>query len=340
MKSILYCILGLTLVTPAFAVTISSPTNGETVHSPFTLSADASTCSSQPISAMGYSLDSSPDTTTFAKSSIDTSVSAGTGTHTVHVKAWGDKGAVCVAEVDITIDTTVDDMLTASSPSIPSNAVKVSSLQAMGGWSVVHDSGTGGSASGSTGIVGTPTRTGGTRKYAMSYSDHGGIRYKVSFGDDASATNFFYDVWVYLNSSASHLANLEMDMNQVMPNGQTVIYGFQCDGYSSTWDVTANTGSPSKPHDEWIHTGAHCNPRSWSQYAWHHVQVQYSRSSSGVVTFHYVWLDGARTTLNKTVAAAFALGWSPTLLTNFQVDGLGTSGSVQVYMDDLTVYRW
>jgi hypothetical protein len=32
-------------------------------------------------------------------------------------------------------------------------------------------------------------------------------------------------------------------------------------------------------------------------------------------------------------------GWGPTMLTNFQVDGLG-SGSNTVYLDDLTVYRW
>jgi hypothetical protein len=28
------------------------------------------------------------------------------------------------------------------------------------------------------------------------------------------------------------------------------------------------------------------------------------------------------------------------LLTNFQVDGLGASGSVTLFMDDLVIYRW
>jgi len=41
------------------------------------------------------------------------------------------------------------------------------------------------------------------------------------------------------------------------------------------------------------------------------------------------------------VPSAFALGWGPTLLTNFQVDS-ATSGksSSTVYLDELTISRW
>ena len=143
-----------------------------------------------------------------------------------------------------------------------------------------------------------------------------------------------------LAGSSSQIANLEIDMNQVMPNGQTAIFGFQCDGYSSTWDFTKNAGSPTKPSDVWVRSSARCNPRSWSINTWHHVQVSYSRNSSGAVTYKSVWLDDVQQNINATVPAAFALGWAPTLLTNFQVDGLGASGSSTVYLDDVTVYRW
>jgi hypothetical protein len=34
------------------------------------------------------------------------------------------------------------------------------------------------------------------------------------------------------------------------------------------------------------------------------------------------------------------LGWASTLLTNFQIDGLGSGGSTIAYLDNLTVYRW
>jgi hypothetical protein len=130
-------------------------------------------------------------------------------------------------------------------------------------------------------------------------------------------------------------------MNQVMPNGQTVIFGFQCDGWSGTWDYTANQGTPEQPKDAWLHSKAACNPRQWSTNTWHHVQVSYSRDDSGNVTYKFVALDGVQSNLNVTVHSAYALGWAPTLLTNFQLDGiLPTSGVATAYLDELTIYRW
>jgi hypothetical protein len=129
-------------------------------------------------------------------------------------------------------------------------------------------------------------------------------------------------------------------MNQTMPNGQTAIFGVQCDGYTSTWDYTKNAGSPTSPVDQWVHSSAYCNPRGWSTNTWHHVQIYYSRDSSGNIAYHSVWLDGLEENIGATVNSAFALGWAPTLLTNFQVDGLGSGGSSTVYLDKLVVYRW
>jgi hypothetical protein len=54
-----------------------------------------------------------------------------------------------------------------------------------------------------------------------------------------------------------------------------------------------------------------------------------------------LWFDNVEQDLNVTVPDAFALGWSPTLLTNFQVDGeTSAESSSTVYVDNLTVYRW
>jgi hypothetical protein len=70
------------------------------------------------------------------------------------------------------------------------------------------------------------------------------------------------------------------------------------------------------------------------------VQLYYSRDDSGNVTYHSVWLDGQQSNINATVNSAFALGWAPVLLTNFQVDGIGSSGTPTVYLDSLNIYRW
>ena len=88
-----------------------------------------------------------------------------------------------------------------------------------------------------------------------------------------------------------------------------------------------------------MHSASGCNPRNWTTNAWHHIQVSYSRDNSGNVTYHSVWFDGAENPINATVPSSFALGWAPVLLTNFQVDGVG-SGSNTVYLDNLTISRW
>jgi len=337
MKICYYATLILvTFAAPVFAtVTVSSPANGAEVASPFALSANAASCSSQNTSAMGYSLDNSSDTTIVKGASVQAQVVSATGAHTLHVKAWGDAGSACVTDVAITVEAS------AASALIPSDAIGVGNLQIMSNWIAQHDTAAAGSSSGVTSLANSPSRTGNARKFVSNYTYYGNQRFDVSFGDDTASTNFLYDAWVYLPYPSTSIANLEMDMNQVMPDGQTVIFGFQCDGWSGTWDYTANTGTPEKPIDTWLHSKARCNARQWSTNTWHHVQVKYSRDDSGNVTYQSVWLDGAESVLNATVRSAFALGWAPTLLTNFQVDGsLSTSGTATAYLDDLTIYRW
>jgi len=330
-----FSLLVASVLPAAAGVVISSPSNGNQVQSTFTLAAIAANCSSQNVSAMGYSLDNSSSTTIIYNSSVNAQISSGTGWHTVHVKAWGAKGAVCVTDVSVNVTGA------ANGPDIPSNATSVGSIQTLGNWKAVFDAGTGsGSATGYTGLTGSPSKSGQARVFSTTFKNAGGELYSASFGDDVNATNFVYDGWVYLTSSTSTIANLEMDMNQVMPNGQTVIFGFQCDGYSGTWDYTMNKGSAKKPNDSWVNTKASCNLKNWGKNAWHHIQVSYSRTDSGYVTYKSVWLDGVQQQINATVFSGFALGWAPTILTNFQIDGLGSGGTPVVYLDDLTIYRW
>jgi hypothetical protein len=316
------------------AVAVNSPSNGANVQSPFTLSASSPSCGGHSTAAMGYSFDNG-GTTIVGSTSINSSISAANGSHTLHVKSWGNGGGSC--DADIAINVTAP----ANAAALPSNAISVSSIQVLGGWQATNDSAGSGWSSGSTGTVGSPAYNGTARKFSVSFSNSGNERFWVSFGDDTQSTNFLYDGWVYIPSGAnSTLANIEMDMNQTMPNGQTAIFGFQCDGWNSTWDYTKNAGSPTSPNDVWVKSNQYCNARTWSTNTWHHVQVSYSRDDSGNITYNAVWLDDKEEPINATVNSAFALGWAPTLLTNFQVDGYGSSGSTTVYLDDLQIYRW
>jgi hypothetical protein len=219
--------------------------------------------------------------------------------------------------------------------------VAAKALQKLPTWKAVNDTGAGnGTSTGRMSMVASPSLSGAARKFVTAYSNSAAERYYVSFGADSSPRNFLYDVWIYLASPSSDIANLEMDLNQTMSNGETVIFGFQCDGYTSTWDYTANEGSPQNPYDVWRHSAAYCNPREWSTDTWHHVQISYARDGQGNVTYDSVWLDGVQENIGAKVSSAFALGWGPALLTNFQVDGLGGYGSATVYLDNLNIYRW
>lgn len=333
-----FCVALLALLAnaaPAFAnVTVNSPGQNAKVVSPFWLSASASPCSSQSIGAMGYSFDNSPNTTIVSGNSVSAAIGFATGAHVLHVKSWGIQGASCVSDLNLTVVPPPTSM-------VPSNAGKVSQIQTLGNWKDANDTATGGGvSSGVSNMVSSPSLSGYAREFATTFSNASGERYYASFGTDTEAQNFLYDGWVYLANPSSAVANLEMDMNQVMANGQTVIFGFQCDGDSGTWDYTLNAGTPQQPIDRWRHSSAGCNPRQWSTNTWHHVQIGYSRDTAGNVTYKSVWLDNIEEDLYVTVPSAFALGWGPTLLTNLQLDGLGAAGASTVYMDDLTISWW
>lgn len=337
---------GLAFTIPAFAgITVTTPYNGQSVSDPFHLVAYSTTCGSGSVVSMGYSFDSSSDTTIFNAQSIDTHISASSGSHTLHIKAWGSGGASCVEDktIDVTSSTsssTTSASTSSSSLSVPSSASSVSSIQVLT-WSKSHDTAASGSASGSTDLVTSPSLYGTTRRTITSFSNDGAERYTTVFSDNDTAENFVYDAYVYLTSSSSKLANLEFDINQTMANGQTVLTGIQCDGWTGQWAYNANNGSAGSPRLAWMKkSGTSCNPQKWSQYKWHHVQFSLSRDSSGYITYHSVWLDGVETPLNVKVYGAASLGWGKAINTQFQIDGYGSSGTVTAYIDSLKISMW
>jgi hypothetical protein len=329
-------------------VSVSAPADNSSVSSPFSLDATSTSCSSQAVGAMGYSLDGSTSTAVVYGTSVSASITAAAGTHVLHVKSWGNAGAGCDTDVNITVSAPTTSACGSSitpsggsGPYVPSNAVSVSNIQTFSGWVSLDDPGTFGSANGAMAMASCPSLSGNAREFYTTYTYYGGELYYASFGDDTKSSNFVYDGWVYVDGSSGSIANLEMDMNQVMSNGETAIFGFQCDGWSGTWDYTENAGTPTDPIDHWVNSSAACNVKNWAQNAWHHVQVSYARDDSGNVNYQSVWLDGNQQQINATVPSAFALSWAPTLLTNFQVDSVvpGWSSST-VYLDNLTISRW
>ena len=397
-------------------ISVTSPANGATLNSPFSLVASTKTCASVPAVSMGFSIDSGP--VTIEPTSFSASVSASAGTHTLHVKCWGQNAAdqvllsikvgstpavatpafslapgqyttkQYVSLLDQTAGSTIHYTLDGSGPSassptyagpiliantmtvqalavasgyassgiaradysivtstkgptIPSNAIKVSSVQLMPNWRIKHDSATPGTSTGVMTEVADPSLSGVAERFDTTFTNGGGELYSLTYAKDSAPKNFVYDAEVYIEEGTK-IMNLEMDNNQVIPNGDTVIYAFQCSGASNTWEYTENAGTPSQPAAHWLRSSAPCNPAKWTQNAWHHVQISYSRDDVGNVTYHSVWLDGVESVINKTVNSDFRLGWAAgVLIANFQVDGpSGADGSATLYLDNFTMYRW
>jgi hypothetical protein len=347
---------GFMVSQPAFAsnITVASPVNGTTVPSPVWIRAHNIGCNGLTPTSFGYSIDNSSMLTKgVTVHDIDVTTSGfTTGTHTIHFKSWTSNGICPVVSTSFkvagggtaggTSGGNTSGGGTSSSGNtvyaLPSNAIPSADLDSAGGWLAAHDTGTPGSSKGSMVYPASTPSYDDAREFYMTYSNHGGERWHLSFGNNATSMNFVLDTYVYM-VNPNQVQNLEIDMNQVMSNGETVIYGTQCSSISKTWEYTIVTSN--SPH--WKSSNIGCNPLSWSAKAWHHIQIGYHRNSSGVVTHDWVNLDGAHNVFNgATGAAAMKLGWANgVLLTNFQIDGeSGGSGSITTYIHKMTVYHW
>lgn len=283
---------------------------------------------------MAYSMDSGRDT--LVKSTfISVQIGASAGVHNLHIKAWGNKGSECFETIPITV---LDSL-----PTLPANVAANASIQSMSNWVGEHDAVTGGTSSGVTTLLtGASQVNGPRRQFTFQYASNGGHRFHVSFPGNASATHFVYDTYLMIHSdcgstNCGNLANIEMDMNQVLADRDVIIYGVQCDGWSGTWDYTVISSGRST----WKHANAGCDPHQWTRDVWHHVQLAYSRDDAGNVTYESVSLDGQTTPLSgATGPSRFALNWGPVLLTNLQMDGQGSSGAQTMEMANTTVYAW
>jgi hypothetical protein len=174
---------------------------------------------------------------------------------------------------------------------IPSNAISSGDLNASTKWLWNHDPGTLGSSQGSSvhPAIGVSSDD-AAREFYMTYSGHGGEIYHLSFATDKNATHFVYDTNVYV-VDPSQLANLEMDMNDVMADGRTVILGTQCSTYSKSWEYTYQSGG----HPHWRASNIPCDPKKWAANTWHHIQIASHRDGNGIATYDWVNVDETNT---------------------------------------------
>jgi hypothetical protein len=314
-------------------ITVTSPTNNSTVGYPVQLTASFAGCGGSS-SGFGYSIGNSPFITWGASNSSisNTDYRLTPGSYVIHFKGWTGS-TLCETNVNVT----VTGPSTTTAPNIELNS----------SYKYVSDSGTGGTAAGTTQLVtGSPCQDSQCRQLSItSYTNDGGMRWSSSFGLDTGdqVTHFVYDTYIYF-TNATDIQNIEMDTNQVWDsNDDVLIYGTQCATVSSSgkWEYTTNDSGT----DTWNQSSYSCPiPSGWTPNTWHHVQIAVHRDGSGNAYYDSVLLDGKMYDLANSGFSSFALTpkWTAgDLLLNFQIDGKGSSGSVPAfYVDGLTEIYW
>jgi hypothetical protein len=226
---------------------------------------------------------------------------------------------------------------------IPSNAISSGDLDNSTKWIEAHDGGTPGTSKGTTNY---PAKLGysDSREFDMTYTHRAGERWANGFArKDPNSTHFVLDTWIYL-PNPSEVMNLEIDVNQVLANGETVILGTQCAGINGYWGY-AFTG-PLKNEDHWMETKVKCNPAKWTANVWHHLQIGMHRdAAAGGVTHDFIVFDGVYNALpaaTSTLISAHFLDWTAGQIeTQFQIEGSNLiGGRATAYIHNLTVYRW
>lgn len=311
--------------TSSGAVAVSSPANNASVSSPFQVVATAS--APRPIVAMTAYLDSNIAATTNS-ASMNASISAGSGSHSLVVQAWDNIGTVYKQALTVSVGSG------GGGPTPPPPGANVKSeIQNMSGWqSCTVCAGIGGN--GPTVSISlnqfqaSPSLSGSSAKFTIG----GGVRYADALwwkqlGAFNSATNFQYDLDFYITNPGVAQA-LEFDVNQGIGNLK-FIFGTQCAVKSGVWDVWDSANAT------WRSTGVPCTAPAAFQ--WHHLTWELQRTATQTV-FVALTFDGVKHYINRTYNAKAQS--SQELNVAFQMDADSSATSYSTWLDNVKLTYW
>lgn len=310
----------INVTTSSGAVAVSSPANNATISSPFQVVASAS--APLPIVAMIAYLDSQIVVNVKA-ASMNASVSAGSGNHSLVVQAWDSSGNVYKQALAVTV----------GSSSIPPNATTKSEIQNKSGWqSCTVCAGIGGNGPVATlslnQFQASPSLSGSSAKFSIGGSPKfGNALWWNQLGAADSATNFVYDLDFFLTDPQAVQA-LEFDVNQSIGNLK-FIFGTQCapkDGFWDIWDEANVT---------WRSTGIPCPPPA--AMTWHHLTWELKRSGSQT-TFVTMTFDGVKHFINRSFNVNPVSAHELNVAFQMDMDSVPTPYSV--WLDNVTLTYW
>jgi len=311
-------------------VTVTSPTNGSSSGSPVHFTAYSK--AANPIVAMMIYSDSNAVFKTSA-SSLDTYVSLAGGQHYIVVQAWDSTGAVYkAAPMTITVGSSSTG---GSGTTVPSYAKTFYAIEQMPGWeNCTTCAGAGGSGPSAqynlTQGISNPSMDGNAAQFWIGgYTPYSDALWWKQLGGNDGVSHFVYDLYFYVKQP-QYAQALEFDVNQSV-GGKKYIMGVQCDlKNSKQWDVWDGLAQTWRP------TGAGCS--SVPAYTWNHLIEEFSRDSSGHVTFVSITLNGQKNYINRT----YGEGPSGVSEVNvaFQMDGDYAQHQYMVWLDQVKLSYW
>ena len=224
------------------------------------------------------------------------------------------------------------------STAIWSPALEMKGLKSQGGiWQCVHDEGTSGTSTGAGPNPTSPVPCGAV--FGLNSTNWGGERWWAPVDVDVTANHFVYDTWVWIDRP-DLLNCLELDINHVDGNGNTIILGIQWCPSKGCWQFTTMPNNQA----HWNNSNIKAAVSDFAAKTWHHVQLASHHDANGVATYDTVTIDGVTQAFQNASGASWApLNWSPKGLINInmQLDGLGVGPDViNVVHSNLHIGRW
>lgn len=179
------------------------------------------------------------------------------------------------------------------------------------------------------------------RQFHAKQTGHAGVRWSTAFAKDTAPTNFVYDLFV---KSLDWLqqGQLELDMNQVLPNGYNCFLCIQANFKSGVWDVTLNTGGIGSG-TQWVGTNIKINPKDWTPNTWNHIRLKTSRDATGKVNYEGVELNDVYTLFDPKYSGLSIKkeNWPiGDLINNYQTNGANASGTMDTFAKQMQVIYW
>ena len=307
-------------------ITVSSPSS--TASSPAKFAATAKSEHGVSITEFQIYIDSSQKYRT-SSGTVSTSLSLSSGKHNVVFQAWDSKGYVYRKQLYVTISTG-----TASSDT-SSTSKSYTNIDQMSGWeSCDACAGSGGSGPSApyslSQYISSPSMDGKSAKFSLGGSTpYSQALWWKHLTAQSGAHHFLYDLYFYITNSSAPQA-LEFDVNQ-SANGHHFIFGTQCDiRKSKQWDVWDDM------YKKFIPTGIACSAPS--AYKWHHLILEFYRSTDNRTHFIAVTLDGAKHYISKSYATHSTSASS--LSTAFQMDGNYQETDYSTWLDKVKLTYW